>query len=164
MIRVLLVFFPLLTALSSANIATGTTTQGTVHAISKSKYTRAHSLGDHYHFSRQDGWENVNITNLRYKYAQSNNTDTSHTLQRRERKKGSKSPKKLHGTKNKPSPKEKGGSDVGGTVKHILGGAWNGLKALGGAEPVTITWYARPSRTSISGLYLILTGTLDMIC
>ncbi|KAH8106122.1 hypothetical protein BXZ70DRAFT_1004403 [Cristinia sonorae] len=34
----------------------------------ESRYARAHSLGNNYHFSTRDGWQTVNITNLQYKY------------------------------------------------------------------------------------------------
>ena len=35
------------------------------------RYTRAHSLGNNYHFSARDGWQTVNVTNLSYKYRRS---------------------------------------------------------------------------------------------
>jgi hypothetical protein len=76
-------------------------------------------------------------------------------------KKGS-TPKKRHTTK--PTHKGPGGSDdIGGAVKHILGDVWNGLKALGQPEPVTITWYIRIMSLSCIGAHSP-TGTPDMIC
>lgn len=166
MFRTSLISLVILAALSFANSSTNAT-QGTVHAISKSKYTRAHSLGDNYQFHRRDGWEHVNITNLQYKYARSNTSDsaTAHSaFEKRGRKKGSK-PSKKHGTphgKKKKTSNGKGDSDAGGTIKHILGGAWNGLKAIGGAEPVTITWYACVS-SFFELNFTSLLGTLGMI-
>jgi hypothetical protein len=127
--------------LATLSVSTTTANQGTVHAVSKSKYTRAHSLGDSYHFDPRDGWQHVNVTNLQYKYARSHSPDPDQPgspFEKRGKQKGPKS-KKTPAQKNKGN----GGSNIGGTVKHILGNMWNGLKALGQPEPVTITWYAR---------------------
>lgn len=107
-----------------------TATQGTVHAISKSKYTRAHSLGENYQFDARDGWEKVDLTDMQYKYARdniSNPEPQGRSLEKRVKHKGSKGD-------------NDGGSGLG-TLKHVIGQAWNGLKAIGGPEPVIITWY-----------------------
>ncbi|KJA29959.1 hypothetical protein HYPSUDRAFT_126488 [Hypholoma sublateritium FD-334 SS-4] len=84
-------------------------------AISESKYTVAHSLGDDYTFDPRDGWQAVNVTNLEYKYQ----SRTGKFPQRRAKK--SKSAL----------------GDAIDAVKNI----WKGLKAFGTTEPVTITWY-----------------------
>lgn len=105
--------------------SSATATQGTVHAISKAKYTRAHSLSDDYHFDPRDGWEKVNVTNMPYKYARNNISDPN-PLEKRAKQNGSKGD-------------DDGGSGLG-MLKHALGQAWNGLKAVGGPEPVLITW------------------------
>lgn len=85
-------------------------------AISESKYTVAHSLGDDYTFDPRDGWQAVNVTNLEYKYQ----SRTEQFPQRRAKK-----------------SKSALGDAIGGVVKDI----WKGLKAFGTTEPVTITWY-----------------------
>lgn len=97
--------------------------RGTVHASTKSRYSRAHSLGDSYQFHERDGWQSVNITDMDYKY--------NKPLEKRG-KKGKHSSKPPHGSK--------GNSGLGGAINHILGDVWNGLKAIGEPEPVTITW------------------------
>jgi hypothetical protein len=138
MLHLSLLFSVILAALSSS---TTTASQGTVHAVSKTKYTRAHSLGNSYQFDPRDGWQHVNVTNLQYKYARSYTSDSdqsSSPFEKRGKKKGSKNPKP-----QKQNNKGKGGSNIGGTVKHILGNVWNGLKALGQPEPVIITWWVR---------------------
>ncbi|THH33698.1 hypothetical protein EUX98_g556 [Antrodiella citrinella] len=38
------------------------------HNTLESRYARAHSLSNNYHFSARDGWQTVNVTNLQYKY------------------------------------------------------------------------------------------------
>ena len=143
MFHLILIFF-LLTS-SSANSTT--VTQGTVHAVSKSKYSRAHSLGDSYQFEPRDGWQNVNVTNLQYKYPRFNPSDSnqqgSSPFEKRGKQKGTQSKKK------DPTNKGEGGDALGGTLKHILGDVWNGLKALGQPEPVTITWYVHTMNAAL---------------
>lgn len=127
-------FICILFATSSFVAAVTTANQGTVHAVSKSKYTRAHSLGNDYNFDARDGWEHVNVTNMQYKYTRS---QPDSALEKRGDSEGPKLSTR-HG-KNSES-KGKGGLGVGGTIKHVLGQAWNGLKAIGKPEPVIITW------------------------
>ena len=86
-------------------------------AISQSKYTVAHSLGDDYSFDPRDGWQAVNVTNLDYKYQF----------------------RKEHSPQRRGKGKSALGDAIGGVVKNI----WKGLKGIGSKEPVTITWYAR---------------------
>lgn len=140
MCRISFVSFIFLATISVVAVATATQ-HGTVHAVSKSKSSKAHSLGESYQFDPRDGWEHVNITDLQYKYESSNTGGAGHersAFEKRGKKKGSKSPKK---NKNKKSPaKGTGGSGIGGTIGNVIGKAWNGLKAIGDPEPVTITW------------------------
>jgi hypothetical protein len=162
MLRLCVVLFILLV---TSSFAAGITpvNQGTVHAVSRSRYTRAHSLGENYKFEPRDGWEHVHVTNMQYKYARSNisRSDTqSSALEKRGRKKGSKSSRK-HG--KRPGSNGKGGLGVGGTIKHVLGQAWNGLKAIGGPEPVIITWYECLTSTCVN-IANDYTGTRGMIC
>ena len=106
------------------SLATGSATQGTVHAISKSKYTRAHSLGENYQFDARDGWEKVDATDLQYKYARNNISD----------------PQQHFNKRVKHNSDDGSGLRIG-ALKHVIGQAWNGLKAIGTPEPVVITWY-----------------------
>ena len=122
----LVVLYMLLSTLCIySSLATTSATQGTVHAISKSKYTRAHSLGDNYQFNARDGWEKVDVTDLQYKYARDNISDPQ--------------------PQGSPfSKRDNHNSDDGlgiGGLKHAIGQVWNGLKAMGTPEPVIITWY-----------------------
>ncbi|KZP12130.1 hypothetical protein FIBSPDRAFT_870621 [Athelia psychrophila] len=105
---------------------------GTVHAGSKSRYSRAHSLGETYQFHERDGWQSVNITDMDYKY----NKPAGTVLEKRGAKKGK---SKKHSTK--PPHGSSGDTGLGGAISHILGDVWNGLKAIGEPEPVIITWY-----------------------
>jgi hypothetical protein len=100
----------------------------TARAISRSKYTRAHSLGDHYSFDPRDGWQTVNATDLQYKYrphAQFANDSLKRELQERdeEDKKASKS--KL---------------SLGGALGGVIADVWKGLKGIGKPQTATITW------------------------
>jgi hypothetical protein len=131
MFRLFLLIVP---ALSATSIATAS--KGTLHAVSRSMYSRAHSLGDSYKFNPRDGWQHVNVTNLQYKYTPSyspNLDQQSNSLEKRESSKSRNNQTK----KQKHSGK---GASIGGSIKHILGSVWNGLKAIGQPEPVIITW------------------------
>ncbi|KXN83718.1 hypothetical protein AN958_00860 [Leucoagaricus sp. SymC.cos] len=86
------------------------------NTIGMQKYTRSHSFGDNYAFDPQDGWQIVNVTNLQYKY-------------RRD----------FNGEKHEASPKHHTG--VGGAIQGALEDVWNGLRGIGVAQDVTITWY-----------------------
>ncbi|KAF7967581.1 hypothetical protein HWV62_33743 [Athelia sp. TMB] len=115
--------------LAVAPFAAATPPGGTVHAASKSRYSRAHSLGEGYEFHRRDGWESVSVSDLGYKYT--NATATAPALAKRGKgKKGHAKP-----------PHGSGDTGLGGALTHILGDVWNGLKAIGEPEPVIITWY-----------------------
>ncbi|EDR12818.1 expansin family protein [Laccaria bicolor S238N-H82] len=88
-----------------------------VRAISESKYTTAHSLGDSYKFDPRDGWQTVNVTNLQYKYPR----DASVSK-----------PKS-----SKAIAPSNGLSVAVDSVKNVL----KGLKLIGEPKPVTVTWY-----------------------
>lgn len=103
-----------------------------VRAVSESKYTKAHSLGNNYSFDPRDGWQSINVTNLQYKYRRRGNPDLDSTegyslsLDRR--------------AKNVQStPHHTGG--LGQVIAGVVADVWKGLKGLGTPEPVTITWY-----------------------
>ncbi|KAF8192489.1 Non-catalytic module family EXPN protein [Pholiota molesta] len=83
-------------------------------AISESKYTTAHSLGDEYKFDPRDGWETVNVTNLDYKYKRGSENDLNDRA---------------------------GGKGVGAAISGLVKNIWKGLKGIGDKEAVTITWY-----------------------
>lgn len=90
---------------------------GSLRAATHHNYARAHSLGDSYQFDARDGWQTVNISNTAY---------------------ANQSP---HPTPSTPKTAEKK-RDTGltGAVEKVVNGVWEGLKALGGTTPVTITW------------------------
>jgi hypothetical protein len=105
---------------------------GTVHAISRSRYSRAHSLGDTYIFDSQDGWQSANVTNLQYKYKRQE-LDTFLGLDDAQlEKRGRGTPKPA----GKPGPKD----DGLGAIKHVVEDIWNGLKGVGNYQDATITW------------------------
>jgi len=85
-------------------------------AISESRYSRSHSLGSSYTFDRRDGWEQVNVTNLQYKYPTSNTSESN-----------SKSAKR--------STTSSGG--IGSAVNTVAK-----MEGIGAAETVKITWYS----------------------
>ncbi|KAF8076283.1 Non-catalytic module family EXPN protein [Lyophyllum atratum] len=106
-------------ALSAANTAS------TARAISQSKYSRAHSLGDDYKFDARDGWETINATDLQYKYRrdeQSLNDNSTDNQQLERRVPG-------------------GDLGLGKTIGGVISNVWKGMKAIGNPETVTITWY-----------------------
>ena len=115
------------------------------------RYTTPHSLGNNYVFDPRDGWETVNMTNLLYKYSNSDDTDegdedsgdnhgvyshgsggmpassgTRSTLTRRAKKKST----------NPPKPKA-----AAGVLTNTLAKILDTIKGIGKPEPVTITWY-----------------------
>jgi len=103
---------------------------GRLHA-SESFYSRAHFLGNEYMFDTRDGWHNVSISNLDYKYRR--DTDLH-----------------LHSSKGVSTPKAAKASvhhlkkpahhGLGNVISDALGGVLKGLKALGRPEKVIITW------------------------
>jgi len=106
-----------------------------VRAITESKYSTAHSLGDGYIFDPRDGWQGVNVTNLQYKYRRQSEQDFDDiqaddypTIDRR-----SKGP-----TKKPKSAHEKTG--LGSAIKGVVNNVLKGLKGIGKSEPVVITW------------------------
>ncbi|KAJ7095284.1 hypothetical protein B0H15DRAFT_828853 [Mycena belliarum] len=89
-------------------------------AITRSKYTRSHSLGDSYTFDPRDGWQTFNASNLQYKYPRDP-------------------------AKNKPKKKTpatlKSPLKAAFGIAQSLGTALNGLKGIGKPQPVIATWY-----------------------
>jgi hypothetical protein len=88
----------------------------------ESRYSRSHSLGDSYEFDPRDGWETVNVTDLSYKYNTANNAARNVQLAERS-------------IATSPFAKD----SAAGRIIHDI---WNGLKALGAPQSVTITWCA----------------------
>jgi hypothetical protein len=117
-------------------------------AVFESKYTRAHSLDNNYSFDPRDGWQNISVTNLRYKYRRQEEPDlepagdlrSNSRLENRSKKKANN------------APNNKGG--LGRVIAGVVAGVWAGLKGLGKPEPVTITWYFS---------YFVLAGAASQI-
>ncbi|KAF8165444.1 hypothetical protein B0H34DRAFT_239648 [Crassisporium funariophilum] len=125
LVACLIIFFPSLVFAGLGSSA---------RAISESKYTKAHSLGDSYGFDPRDGWQSVNVTNLQYKYRRQSASDleedaTHDNPQLVERAKQ---------TKSKDSHELKG---LGGAVGKVIASVFKGLKGWGAPQPVIITWY-----------------------
>lgn len=130
----------------------------------RSRYTRAHSLGDNYQFNPRDGWQSVNVTNLQYKYSRSlqdaedEDTDDGDDFDSSELDK--RASKKKHKTKSKAKVKSKAKSKIAhksaskaaskskakskvstSKITSSISKVVDSLKGIGKAEPVTITWY-----------------------
>ena len=106
-----------------------------VRAITESKYSIAHSLGDGYIFDPRDGWQGINVTDLQYKYRRQpelefddGQADDYSAIESRS-KKPKKTPKKAH---NK--------TGLGSAITGVVNGVLKGLKGVGKPEPVIITW------------------------
>lgn len=104
-------------------------------ALKELKYSRSHSLGDHYTFDVRDGWQSVNVSNLQYKYqARSGNASDAldpfdeHGVGKRAAKEAARKTAKA------------ASKSLGDSVKDVVKAAIKGLKAIGSAEKVTITW------------------------
>ena len=98
------------------------------HSVSQSRYSEAHSLGDHYVFDPRDGWQSANVTNLQYKYPR----DTDLRVNNQD----------LSLKKRKVSKlKEQNRHSLSGTVTKLVNDAIDGLKAIGKPQTVKITWY-----------------------
>ena len=115
-------------------------------AVSESKYTRAHSLGDNYSFNPQEGWQSLNVTNLQYKYRRQEDLDPTGDLRSNSRLEN-RSKKKANN-----APNNTGG--LGRVIAGVVAGVWAGLKGLGKPEPAIITWYF---------LYFVLAGAASQI-
>lgn len=94
------------------------------------RYSRAHSLGDDYTFNVQDGWQTVNISDLMYKY-EPPVTQTSYALDLGTA---------LDSRNDKRGLAKRSLKKVGDAVKGAVKDIFKGLKAIGQAESVTITW------------------------
>lgn len=104
----------------------------TSNTISRSKYTRAHSLGDNYNFDPRNGWETVNITNLEYKYRRNAGFANS-SLEIEHEKRNDDDEKDERKKLSKP---KLGLGNLGGVIANV----WAGLKGIGKPETATITW------------------------
>lgn len=107
----------------------------TSNAISRSKYTRAHSLGDNYNFDARDGWKTVNVTNLEYKYRRNAGFANS-SLEIEHKKRDNDDEKDEKDERKKPSKPKLGLGNLGGVIANV----WAGLKGIGKPETATITW------------------------
>jgi len=105
-----------------------------VQAISESKYSKAHSLGNDYNFDPRDGWQAINVTDLGYKYRQ---FQMESHLDNPAQDGVSSSAFENRSTKKKSIRKKHGLSEaISGVLKSVI----QGLKGVGKPEPVTITW------------------------
>jgi hypothetical protein len=93
-----------------------------VRAVSRSRYSRAHSLGDSYVFDPRDGWQSVNATNLQYKYPRDTRFDTVTS-----------NPMELAKRNDK--------TNMDGVIYNVFEGIKAIGKAIGKAQTVKITWY-----------------------
>ncbi|KAF4619270.1 hypothetical protein D9613_005135 [Agrocybe pediades] len=105
-----------------------------IRAISKSKYTTAHSLGDDYRFDPRDGWQSINVTDLGYKYRRQLQPEGYSNDPARD----GVSAFENRSTRKKSIPKKHGLSQA---ISGVLKNALQGLKGVGKPEQVTITWY-----------------------
>lgn len=112
-----------------------------VRAVSESKYSKAHSLGDSYAFDPRDGWQHVNVTDLRYKYRrdsfESGNTNDDDALDFEKRA------KKKESTPKKTPPKNLLAGGVIHGITDTLSKIFQGLKGVGLSEETIITWCGR---------------------
>jgi hypothetical protein len=90
-----------------------------VLAVARSRYSKAHSLGEHYTFDPRDGWRSVNATNLSYKNSRDPGLDTTH-------------PPELAGRNKKKQDY---------SITGLLHKALKGFKGIGKAQKVKVTWY-----------------------
>ena len=104
-------------------------TNPTTSLVNQSKYVKAHSLGENYQFDPRDGWQNINVTDLAYKYRHDKVTEVggTHSAMKRE-----------HTSTKKPIKATFGLSE---TISGIISGVFKGLKAIGKPQTVLITWY-----------------------
>ncbi|KAF8812345.1 hypothetical protein BYT27DRAFT_7273979 [Phlegmacium glaucopus] len=111
-----------------------------VRAVSESKYTKAHSLGNNYSFDPRDGWQSINATNLQYKYRRQE-PDLDLTVDLRGDSSDLESRTKKNNVHQAPhkAPHKTGG--LGQVITGVVADIWKGLKGFGKPEPVTITWY-----------------------
>ncbi|KAH7922441.1 hypothetical protein BV22DRAFT_1017243 [Leucogyrophana mollusca] len=116
----------------------------TTAIVDKTLYTRQHSLENTYNFEPRDGWQTVNVTNLRYKYnrapAKPGATAAKKKLPKQPPGRLAKKPSRPHKSQPKGeqlnTPKKGIGAAVKGLVHTVAG-----LVGLGIPEPVIITWY-----------------------
>ncbi|KAG6918920.1 hypothetical protein DXG01_010575 [Tephrocybe rancida] len=88
----------------------------TLAAATAQKNYPAHSLGSEYKFDPRDGWQAMEATDLSYKY-RSNATSANHR-----------------------SPDKRAVTSLGDSITGVISHVWDGMKAIGKSNPVTITW------------------------
>ena len=98
--------------------------------VNQSKYAKAHSLGEDYQFDPRDGWQNINATDLAYKYRRDNITDVRRTHSAMKREHNLSTKKRIKAT-----------FGLSETISGIISGVFKGLKAIGKPQTVLITWY-----------------------
>ncbi|GBE79566.1 predicted protein [Sparassis crispa] len=103
------------------------------------RYSTAHTLAPNYQFDPRDGWQTVNVTNLQYKYARENQ-DEGYVGERMLERRVTKKPTAKTSSASKPKSTSASKSSSGGVVDS-LSKVVQSLKAIGSAQPVTITWY-----------------------
>lgn len=133
------------------------------HSSLEARYSRAHSLGDDYHFDPRDGWQVVNASNLDYKYSRNGDesfmdkrmdedsideddedalgSDSHYTNSslaiRATKKKAKDKPKPTNPKKKTSKIASKASKGMTSALSKVL----DSFKGIGKAEPVTITWY-----------------------
>lgn len=105
------------------------------------RYSRSHSLGENYVFDNRDGWQSVNISDMLYKYSTSTGKASQIGAEGGNYgfdsiwKRSGKNHKKNSG--KRPEEKSGGLGGIADTVKNMF----KGLKGIGKAQDVTITWF-----------------------
>lgn len=102
-------------------------------------YRYAHSLSEDYRFDPKDGWEHVNITDMKYKYA----SRALDTVPPGGLADDDARPDRLRSRSERSTGRST--SLLGGTVSHLINSVWDALKGVGSSENVTITWFALAS-------------------
>ena len=102
---------------------------GTPEILSEMVYARAHSLGTHYTFHEDHGWEPVLVSSPRSRRSLSDSDAANTSLPLSETRLPSLASRKS----KKPS--------LADTLVHTINSAWNGLRGSGHTEKVKITWY-----------------------
>ena len=104
---------------------------------SELKYSKAHNLGDNYIFNPRDGWQNVNISDLPYKYDETSSTRSRHHGQSRPKKGGRRAPVEV----SKHEVQKKNSESLKAHITSVMENIIKKLKGIGKAQQVTITWY-----------------------
>jgi hypothetical protein len=92
--------------------------------VEKLKFLKSHSLGNGYEFDPRDGWTTVNITGARFTPSFGAHPEYNPPVSR-----------------DISSSAQNYARDLTGDVEKVVDNVWNGLKAVGDPQSVTITWY-----------------------